>query len=94
MKKIEKSTVLCWVVVIFGILCVAACFVLAFCGLDVPESLGVTAFGAITGGVGGYLGYHGALKNSRNKYGVDADGIPFAQKQTEDAVTDGEDNEH
>lgn len=82
-KKTETSKVLCTVVMIFSFIGAAICFLLAFLEKSsVCETLAVTMF---TGGVVdivGYLTYQGAMKNSRNKYGIDVDGVPYYLKQT------------
>lgn len=43
----------------------------------VTESFGVTL---------AYFGYQGVLKTSRNKHGVDRDGVPFRMKEKLDAA--------
>ena len=90
-KKMETSKLFCGVIVFFSMACVCLCFVLAFMGNANPlESLGSTIF---LGGVVGecaYLLYNGKLKDSRNKHGIDADGIPFSMK----SYGRDEENEH
>ncbi len=90
-KKIETSKLFCGIVMIFSIVCTALCFVLAFLGYPVPETLGVTVFGMGVVDVLGYLFYNGANKNSRNKYGIDVDGVPFSVKKD---VAEDEENEY
>lgn len=97
-KKIETSKILCVVVMVFSFLGAATCFVLAF--LDkgsVCETLAITMFSGGVIDVLGYLTYQGTMKNSRNKYGIDSNGVPYYLKQittTECAFVDGEDNEY
>lgn len=76
MKK-EFSQMLVAAVVLFACLCVVAYYVAIFAGRECDSAIGVTALGTIVGGVLSYLLYQLGLKNSRNRYGIDADGQPY-----------------
>ena len=65
-------------------LCVIAYYVAVFAGKECDSAIGVTALGTIVGGVLSYLLYQLGLKNSRNRYGIDADGQPYKTKIEEE----------
>lgn len=85
-KKAEWSKKLCGIIVfffgVFAIWCGYEYYNLAKQAIELnsimPDvTLAVTAMSVVIGAVLSYLLYQMGLKNSRNKYGVREDGVPF-----------------
>ena len=56
-------------------------------GTMMPDAtLAVTSVTTVIASLMSYLLYQMGLKNSRNKYGIDADGQPFKNKETEEEI--------
>jgi hypothetical protein len=53
-------------------------------GFTPDSSVPVTALGTIFGAILSYCLYQLGLKNSRNKYGIDSDGQPFMEENTDE----------
>ena len=78
-KKFEWSKLWMAFIVLYGIACGAAYYVAIFMDKVVDSTLAVQAVITIIGAFLSYLTYQFGLKNSRNKYGVDADGHPYRE---------------
>ena len=66
-------------IVLYGVGCGVAYYIAVFMDKMADSALAVQAIVTILGGYMSYLMYQFGLKNSRNKYGVDNDGIPYSQ---------------
>lgn len=90
-KKIEWSKVftalIAIVFAIYGIFCGVQYYNLCEQAIEsgsgsYPDAtLAVTCVTTVLGSLLSYLLYNGAMKNSRNKYGIDSSGQPFQQVQ-------------
>lgn len=78
-KKHEWSKFWMALIVLYGIGCGVAYYVAIFMDKIVDPSLAIQAVITIIGSFISYLVYQFGLKNSRNKYGVDCDGVPYSQ---------------
>ena len=78
-KKHEWSKFWMALIVLYGIGCGVAYYVAIFMDKPVDPSLAIQAVITIIGSFISYLVYQFGLKNSRNKYGVDCDGVPYSQ---------------
>ena len=87
-KKIEWSKMFCSIIAIFfgiysiwcGIEYYRLCAIAIEIGMPMPDAtLAVTCVSTVIASLLSYLLYQMGLKNSRNKYGIDADGQPFRQ---------------
>lgn len=76
-KKKEWSKIICGAIIIYGMLCGVMYYVAVFCGKMVDVALAVQCVVTVIGAFTSYLLYQFGLKNSRNKYGVDAEGQPY-----------------
>lgn len=57
------------------------------CGSIMPDvTLAVTSVSTVIASLMSYLLYQMGLKNSRNKYGIDADGQPFKRLEAEETI--------
>jgi hypothetical protein len=76
-KRMEFSKMI--VTSAFFIMClwITSSFVLAAMGKDTNTDVAVAAIAYIGAAVVGYFAKDAFCKNSRNKYGIDKDGIPF-----------------
>lgn len=100
LKKIEFSKVLCGfafvALLILGVWMVVRYYNLAQVAIEngsvnMPDAaLPIAGVSMIIAPIVSYVLYQGSLKNSRNKYGVDADGIPFKQKVEYESVEESE----
>jgi len=71
------------------ILSITVCdFVLAFMGLAVPETVSEIVASAAFAYLVSYAATSTYEKHSRNKYGVDADGIPYSKAETVTEISD------
>ncbi len=86
---LEKSTVLAILCLALGGGSIVAYWVALFRGLYPDASVAVKSLEIVVGGLLSYCLYQFGLKNSRNKYGVDADGNPYKQKLTGDDDSTG-----
>lgn len=86
---LEKSTVLAILCLALGGGSIVAYWVALFLGLYPDASVAVKSLEIVVGGLLSYCLYQFGLKNSRNKYGVDADGNPYKQKLTGDDDSTG-----
>lgn len=102
-KKAEWSKKFCAFVAlgfgIYGIWCGIKYYELCEKALEIsgvmPEStLAVTCVGTVIASLVSYLLYQAGLKNSRNKYGIDADGQPFKLKDSNFVNNFDDDNEN
>ena len=82
--KREFSKALAAVIVAFGMLTVVAYYAAVFSDHMVDAAVAVAGISQIIGGGFAYLLYQLGLKNSRNKYGIDADGQPYEMKQEDE----------
>ena len=78
-KKFEWSKVVCGVLVVYGIANGIAYNAAVFMDKCPDSALAVQSVTTIIGGYMSYLLYQFGLKNSRNKFGIDSDGNPYAQ---------------
>lgn len=99
-KKIEWSKKFCGLVAfgfgIYGVWCGIEYYNLVRIAMEygtvVPDvTLAVVSVTTVIASLISYLLYQAGLKNSRNKYGVDADGQPYRVKQ-EDYEESAEDH--
>lgn len=74
----QRIVVISWAVTIVWI---SLSFILAFLGKDTNSNVTITLIKESFGVTVAYFIYQAVLKTSRNKYGVDCDGIPFKVKQ-------------
>lgn len=79
-KKREWSKFWMAILVLYGIGCGVAYYVGIFMDKMPDPALAVQSVVTIIGSFISYLVYQFGLKNSRNKYGVDCDGVPYSQK--------------
>jgi len=93
-NKVEKSFICLAVILLFGMVCVATYYVAIFFDKPCDSTVATTSLTTIIGGLLSYFLYQFGLKNSRNKYGIDSDGQPFAMKVEYDDVDDNEDIEN
>lgn len=77
MKKFEFSKKLVVWAIVVATLCVASSYILAFLGRETAQDMTVAVVTACTGIIGGYLAKSYGEKASRNKYGLDEDGLPY-----------------
>lgn len=80
LKKFEWSKLWMALIVLYGIGCGVAYYAAVFMDKMVESALAVQAVITILGGYMSYLMYQFGLKNSRNKYGIDNEGVPYSQK--------------
>lgn len=82
-KHIEFTKILAGACFFLGTLCIVTYIIAVFIALakessvNIDPSLAVTGLAQIVGAFLSYCLYQFGLKNSRNKYGIDADGQPF-----------------
>lgn len=74
---VEKSTVLAALCFLLGGGSIVAYWAAVFMDKSPDSSVAVQSLITVIGAVLSYCLYQFGLKNSRNKYGVDADGQPF-----------------
>jgi hypothetical protein len=67
-------------IVLYGIGCGVAYYIAVFMDKMVDPALAVQSVITIVGGFVSYLMYQFGLKNSRNKFGVDSEGVPYSQR--------------
>jgi hypothetical protein len=98
-RKIEWSKKFCSLIAlgfgVYGIWCgiqyYRLCEIALECEAVAPDpTLAVTCVTTVIASLVSYLLYQAGLKNSRNKYGIDADGQPFRLR--EEDPTENEDN--
>lgn len=77
--KIEWSKLVCGILVLYGMTNGMLYNIAVFMDKSPDPTLAVQSVTTIIGGYMSYLIYQFGLKNSRNKFGVDSDGNPFAQ---------------
>jgi flagellar motor component MotA len=63
--------------ILFCLLGIAASYTLAFFEKEINEAVTVALITTVMGSCVSYLIYQFKLKNSRNKYHVDNNGVPF-----------------
>lgn len=80
MKKIEWSKFVCGVLILYGIANGILYNVAVFMDKCPDAALAVQSVTTIIGGYMSYLLYQFGLKNSRNKFGIDGEGVPYSQK--------------
>ena len=78
-SNIEWSKIVCGLIVAYGIANGVIYNVAVFMDKCPDSALAVQSITTIIGGYMSYLLYQFGLKNSRNKFGVDGDGIPYKQ---------------
>lgn len=64
----------------FSVVCVADSYILSHLGLDPNTDITNTMITSVMIVIPSYFGYQMSLKISRNKNGIDSDGIPFSRK--------------
>jgi uncharacterized membrane protein (DUF485 family) len=77
----EFSKKLTIFLVFFGVVCVIASYVLSFLGLHSNETVTIALITEVVAVQMGYLTYQYGLKSSRDKYGIDKDGVPFENRE-------------
>ena len=100
LKKIEFSKVLCGfafvALLILGVWMVVRYYNLAQVAIEsgsvnMPDAaLPIAGVSMIIAPIASYVLYQFGMKNSRNKYGVDADGVPYKQKVEYESVEESE----
>lgn len=87
-KRLDFSQKIVIAILVFAMIGVALSYVLPFISLalfgesvDPNGDLSVALVGSVIGVVLTYALYNGALKMSRNKYGIAKDGIPYSLKE-------------
>ena len=87
-KKVEfkKKLAVFSVVIIIGV--ITCDFILAFMGLVVPETVSEIVSSAAFAYLVSYAATSTYEKHSRNKYGVDANGIPYSKAETVTETSD------
>ena len=78
MEFAQRIVVISWIVTVIWI---SSSFILAWYNKDTNSAVTVSLITESFGVTVGYFIYQAVLKNSRNKYGVDNDGIPYNVKQ-------------
>ena len=100
-KKVEWSKIFCTVIAfsfgIYGVWCGIEYYRLCQIAIEnmsvMPDAtLAVTSVATVIASLMSYLLYQAGLKNSRNKYGIDADGQPFKLKEEDFNEQEEEDN--
>lgn len=79
-NKFEWSKLWMALIVLYGIGCGVAYYAAVFIDKPVDPSLAIQAVVTIIGAFLSYLIYQFGCKNSRNRYGVDSEGVPFKQR--------------
>lgn len=82
----ERSVKFCLLCMALGVINVAVYWVAVFMDKAPDATVACTGMVEMIAPVLGYYIYQAKLKDSRNKYGIDADGVPFSKKEpiTED----------
>ena len=83
-KRIETSKVYAAACLLLGGGSVAAYWTAVFLGKPCDSAVAVQAMVTVVGALLSYCLYQFGLKNSRNRYKVDADGNPFPTDQKEE----------
>lgn len=81
-----RSMKFCIACVLFGMANVATYWVAVFMDKAPGSEVAVAGVAEIIAPVLGYLIYQAKLKDSRNKYGIAEDGVPYAVKQAEESA--------
>lgn len=92
LKKEEHSVVFCLMCFSFGVLNVAVYWAAVFCRLNPDATVACTGMVEMIAPVIGYFVYQAKLKNSRNKYRVDKNGVPYDLAENQ-AAGQNEDSE-
>lgn len=90
-KKKTKAEFAKIIVVISYIFCtiwVTLSYVLSFFGRESVENLSVSIVTVLLSAQVSYFATKFLEKNSRNKYGIDADGIPYSIKENSEKIND------
>lgn len=82
-KSFEWSKIICGILVLYGISNGVVYNVAIFMDKMPDSALAVQSVITIVGGYMSYLMYQFGLKNSRNKYGIDGEGVPYSQRVDE-----------
>ena len=77
--KLEWSKIVCGLIILYGIGNGVVYNIAIFMDKMPDSSLAVQSVTTIIGGYMSYLLYQFGLKNSRNKFGVDSEGMPYKQ---------------
>lgn len=85
----ERSVKFCLACFLLGVINVSVYWVAIFMGLQPDSSVACTGMVEMIAPVLGYFVYQAKLKDSRNKYGIDENGIPYVvSRKTEDETAD------
>ena len=76
-EKLEFSKWILVAVLVWGMILVTSSFILAAIDKNVNEGVTIAVISTIVGTIMGYMIYQFKLKDSRNKYKVDEEGVPF-----------------
>lgn len=87
MEFSQRIVAISWIITVIWI---SFSFILAWYNKDTNSTVTVALISESFGVTVGYFIYQATLKNSRNKYGVSCDGIPYSVKQKLESVL-GED---
>lgn len=82
----QKIVVVSWAVTIIWI---SLSFILAFLSRDTNSEVTITLIRESFGVTLAYFAYQAVLKTSRNKHGIDSDGVPHAIKQRANSIFTG-----
>jgi hypothetical protein len=76
-KTIEFSKKIVIILICVAILSIMAHYALIFLGKEPNDNVTVTIITTVLGGIMGYMGKSAFEKNSRNKHGLDKNGVPY-----------------
>jgi hypothetical protein len=93
MKKFEWSKIVCGLIIVYGVANGVLYNVAVFMDKCPDSALAVQSVTTIIGGYMSYLLYQFGLKNSRNKFGIDDEGVPYSQRVS-DLYGDDEFNQY
>jgi hypothetical protein len=79
-KPMERSVKLCLLCFALGVVNVAVYWVAVFADKAPDATVACTGMVEMIAPVLGYFVYQAKMKDSRNKYGIAADGTPYAQQ--------------
>lgn len=89
MEFSKKLVVVSWIITIIWI---SLSFLLAFFGKDANSEVTVALITESFGMTLAYFIYQATLKISRNKYGIDCDGVPYSVKQKIGSIVEESEN--
>lgn len=88
-KNVERNVKFCLLCMFLGVANVAVYWIAVFMGKAPGETVACTGMVEMIAPVLGYYVYQAKLKDSRNKYGIDENGVPYGISQKTEDETDG-----